>query len=67
MAEIQSDIPLPTQKKKKKKGCCFGCFVLILIVIAALLGLIGWYWYQSIPKKSPVEKEYKEIPEYFEN
>jgi uncharacterized protein HemX len=41
--------------------------MIILVLIALLLGLVGYYWYQSIPKKSAVEKEYEKIPEYFEN
>ena len=53
--------------KKKKRGCCFGCLMIILILIALLLGTIGYFWYKSIPKKSAVEKEYNTIPDYFEN
>jgi flagellar basal body-associated protein FliL len=53
--------------KKKKKGCCFGCLMIILVLVAGIIGLFAYYWYQSIPKKSPVEKEYNTIPDYFEN
>lgn len=54
-------------KKKKKRGCCFGCLMIIVVLIALLLGALGYFWYKSIPKKSPVEKEYNTIPDYFEN
>ncbi|HPG33568.1 MAG: hypothetical protein H6541_03380 [Lentimicrobiaceae bacterium] len=54
-------------QKKKKRGCCFGCLIIVLIVMALILGVIGYFWYQSFPKKSAVEKEYHNIPEYFEN
>lgn len=67
MNENQSNIPLSPEKKKKKRGCCIGCFIVILVIIAAIIGLFAYYWYQSIPKKSPVEKEYNTIPDYFEN
>ncbi|MDY0104128.1 MAG: hypothetical protein RBS07_14425 [Lentimicrobium sp.] len=67
MNQDQSNVPAPVQKKKKKRGCCFGCMILIIALVALLLGTIGYYWYQSLPKKSPVEKEYNEIPDYFEN
>lgn len=53
--------------KKKKRGCCFGCLIIILILVAFVIGVLGYYWYQSLPKKSAVEKEYNTIPEYFEN
>ncbi|PKP00898.1 MAG: hypothetical protein CVU14_06375 [Bacteroidetes bacterium HGW-Bacteroidetes-9] len=67
---MSENLSNPTEtygKKKKKRGCCFGCLMIILVLIALLLGLVGYYWYQSIPKKSAVEKEYEKIPEYFEN
>ena len=67
MTENQTQISPPVQKKKKKRGCCFGCMMVILALILLLVGTIGYYWYQSLPKKSAVEKEYENIPEYFEN
>lgn len=67
MTDNTSNVSPIVQKKKKKRGCCFGCMVLIIALIALLLGTIGYYWYQSLPKKSPVEKEYNQIPDYFEN
>lgn len=56
-----------TPVRKKKKGCCFGCLVIILVFVAVAIGIVGYYWYQGMPKKSAVEKEYNTIPEYFEN
>lgn len=53
-------------KKKKKRGCCFGCSIILILLVAALLGTIGYYFYQGLPKKSAVEKEYNTIPDYFE-
>jgi hypothetical protein len=41
--------------------------MIIVVLIALLLGSLGYYWYKSIPRKSPVEKEYNTIPDYFEN
>lgn len=67
MYEDQTNAAAPVQKKKKKKGCCFGCLMLIIALVVLLVGTIGYYWYQSLPKKSPVEKEYHKIPDYFEN
>lgn len=67
MNEIPADNIVPAKRKKKKRGCCFGCFMIILLLIASLIGLAGYYWYKGLPKKSPVEKEYRKIPDYFEN
>lgn len=53
--------------RKKKRGCCFGCSIIMIIILVALLGTIGYYVYKSWPKKSAVEKEYNTIPEYYEN
>ena len=52
---------------KKKKGCCFGCTILLVALLVFILGTIGYYYYQSIPKKSAVQKEYEQIPDYNEN
>jgi|GEM_PF-1572243 len=60
------DTNLPP-KKKKKRGCCFGCSIVLILLLALFLGTIGYYVYQSWPKKSPVEKEYNQVPDYFEN
>jgi len=60
------DTNLPP-KKKKKRGCCFGCSIVLIFILALMLGTIGYYVYQSWPKKSAVEKEYNKVPEYFEN
>ncbi len=57
----------PSPPKKKKRGCCFGCSMLIVLVIFALLGYVGYLFYKSRPHKSAVEKEYNSIPEYIEN
>lgn len=54
-------------KKKKKRGCCFGCSMFLIILLAAVIGVAGYFVYQGFPKKSVVEKEYNQIPEYFEN
>lgn len=59
--------PAPAKRKKKKRGCCFGFSMFLLLILAAIIGLAGYYWYQRLPKKSPVEKEYHKIPDYFEN
>jgi len=67
MNQVSADSPNVQQPKKKKRGCCFGCLVILLLLIASILGLFGYYWYKSLPKKSPVEKEYHTIPDYFEN
>lgn len=56
--------PLP---QKKKRGCCFGCSIILILLLAALLGTIGYYVYKSWPQKSAVEKEYNSIPDYYEN
>lgn len=53
--------------KKKKRGCCFGCSIILILLLAIILGTIGYFVYQSIPKKSAVEKEYNQVPDYFEN
>jgi uncharacterized protein HemX len=53
--------------KKKKRGCCFGCLMLILILVVLLIGTFGYYWYQGLPKKSAVEKEYNSIPDRYQN
>ncbi|HPF65472.1 MAG: hypothetical protein M9926_10920 [Lentimicrobium sp.] len=67
MTEIPAESTYPQQQKKKKRGCCSGCLIVILVIVVAIAGLFGYYWYKSIPKKSPVEKEYNSIPGYFEN
>lgn len=53
-------------KKKKKRGCCFGCSMLLVLLLVFVLGAVGYFIYQSIPKKSAVEKEYKQVPDYFQ-
>ena len=53
-------------KKKKKRGCCFGCSIILVLLFAFVLGVIGYYVYESFPKKSAVEKEYEKIPDYFQ-
>lgn len=60
----QENIPV---KKKKKRGCCFGCLMVMVVLVVIALGTVGYFVYQSLPKKSAVEKEYKQIPDYFEN
>lgn len=59
------DTNLPP-KKKKKRGCCFGCSILLVLVLAAILGTAGFMFYKSMPKKSEVQKEYEKIPDYLE-
>jgi len=54
-------------KKKKKHGCCFGCSMILVLLLIFVLGAIGYFVYQSFPKKSAVEKEYNQVPDYFEN
>jgi len=61
---VQDTIP---PKKKKKRGCCFGCSIVMILVLAVVLGAVGYFVYQSFPKKSAVEKEYNRIPDYFKN
>jgi flagellar basal body-associated protein FliL len=65
-APPQMGMPLE-QPKKKKKGCCFGCSILLVALLVFILGTAGYYYYRSIPKKSPVQKEYEQIPDYNEN
>jgi len=60
------DTNLPP-KKKKKRSCCFGCSMILVLLLVFVLGTIGYYVYQSWPKKSAVEKEYNQVPDYFEN
>jgi hypothetical protein len=52
---------------KKKHGCCFGCSMILLLLLTLVLGGIGYFVYQSWPKKSAVEKEYNQVPDYFQN
>lgn len=59
------DTNLPP-KKKKKHGCCFGCSMILVLLLVLILGVVGYFVYQSFPKKSPVEKEYNQIPDYFQ-
>lgn len=59
------DTNLPP-KKKKKRGCCFGCSVIIVLILIGLVGSAGYMFYKSIPKKSAVEKEYENIPDYLQ-
>jgi len=40
--------------------------MILLLLLGLVLGTIGYYVYQSWPKKSAVEKEYNDIPDYFE-
>lgn len=70
MSEVDARTRLATPqtggKKKKKRGCCFGCLMVILLVVVVIFGVIGYYWYQGLPKKSAVEKEYNSIPDRYE-
>jgi uncharacterized membrane protein YebE (DUF533 family) len=38
--------------------------MILVLVLVIVLGTIAYYVYQSWPKKSAVEKEYNEIPDY---
>ena len=66
LSDPVQDTNLP-QKKKKKHGCCFGCSMILVLLLVFVLGAIGYFVYQSFPKKSAVEKEYNQVPDYFEN
>lgn len=55
-------------KKKKKRGCCLtGCLVMLFIFLTLLIGGGIYLYIQSRPQISEVEKEYKSIPDYYEN
>jgi hypothetical protein len=41
--------------------------MILVLLLALLLGTIGYYVYKGWPKKSAVEKEYNSIPDYIEN
>jgi len=56
------DTPPEAPKKKKRRLSRFWTFVLIV-----LLGTIGYYVVQNWPKKTAVEKEYNQVPDYFQN
>ncbi|HNX42909.1 MAG TPA: hypothetical protein PLJ84_01690 [Bacteroidales bacterium] len=57
----------PQPPQKKKRGCCFGCTLILILLLAGILGGAGYLIYKSLPKKSAVEKEYNSVPDYFHN
>ncbi len=50
---------------KKRSCCCSGCLILILLILLLVCGIAGVAWYKYRQPPSPVDKEYKTIPDYF--
>ncbi|RLE23538.1 MAG: hypothetical protein DRJ08_02415 [Acidobacteria bacterium] len=50
---------------RKRSCCCSGCLILILLIILLIGGIAGVAWYKYRQPPSPVDKEYKTIPDYF--
>ncbi len=59
----QNDSPKP---RRKRGCCCSGCLVMLVLFALFILGLGIWLFVQSRPRTSEVEKEYRNIPEYFD-
>jgi len=54
-------------KPRRKRGCCCsGCLLMLVLFALLAIGLGIWLFVQSRPKNSEVEKEYRNIPEYFD-
>lgn len=64
---VEQEVPQPytLPPPKKRSCCCSGCLILILLIVLFIGGIVGvaWYKYRQLP--SPVDKEYKTIPDYF--
>ena len=57
--------PAPVAPKKKRSclgSCCLFSFLFLVLLIG---GLVGYSWYKYREPPSPVEQEYKTIPDYF--
>lgn len=59
----QSDNPKP---RRKRGCCCSGCLLMLILFVLGVVVLGIYLFVQSRPKTSEVEKEYREIPEYFD-
>ena len=61
----QTPQPYTLPPSKKRSCCCSGCLVMILLIILLIGGIAGVAWYKYRQPASPVDKEYKTIPDYF--
>ena len=57
--------PYTLPPPKKRSCCCSGCLILILVILLGIGGLAGYAWFRYRQPSSPVDKEYKTIPDYF--
>lgn len=64
---VPQEIPQPytLPPPKKRSCCCSGCLILLLLVVLLVGGIVGVAWYKYRQPSSPVDKEYKTIPDYF--
>ncbi len=57
--------PYTLPPPKKRSCCCSGCLILILLIVLIIGGITGVAWYKYRQRPSPVDREYKTIPDYF--
>lgn len=55
----------PAPPPKRRSCCCSGCLIMMLLFLLLVGGIIGVAWYKYRQPSSPVDKEYKTIPDYF--
>jgi len=57
--------PYAQPSPKKRSCCCSGFLILIVLILLLVGGIVGVAWYKYRQPPSPVDKEYKTIPDYF--
>lgn len=52
-------------RRRRPSCCCLGCLVMVLLVVLAVGGVAVVGWRATRRPPSPVDLEYREVPDYF--